>query len=397
VNELELLTSLRDEVPLVASARIETAVLAEIAASRQQAADGSRRHRNPRLGRGQAPRRARSVVFRPVVAGALAAAVGAGTYAAVDLSGSAGQASPQKMAWSGKPTASWPAIAHASYGRATSEAQLIAYVTRAAAAGAAPLPGRAPKPNEWVAVKIESAGSTAGSGGYLFGPPDQRQIELAWIRGDGCAGASVPPVPANTAPSASITSELTINLGPYYYGPGCTPDGGLAGWKSVSYAYLNSLPTDPAALEDVLVENNVLGGSNPSTVPAFIGNRAQVIFQAIDNLLDAGQMEGVVVPPKLSAALYRVLQQLPGVRFETATDLGGRQGLGFSMVLEGYDMVELVIDPNNYTFMGVKDVAVRDHVMTGTDGTRYIKQGQVLGWAALLGQAIVEEPGQLPG
>jgi len=103
-----------------------------------------------------------------------------------------------------------------------------------------------------------------------------------------------------------------------------------------------------------------------------------------------------VVPPKLSAALYRVLQQLPGVRFETATDLGGRQGLGFSMVLEGYDMVELVIDPNNYTFMGVKDVAVRDHVMTGTDGTRYIKQGQVLGWAALLGQAIVEEPGQLP-
>jgi len=67
------------------------------------------------------------------------------------------------------------------------------------------------------------------------------------------------------------------------------------------------------------------------------------------------------------------------------------------MVLEGYYKLELVIDPYTYTYMGFKDVAVRDHVMTGTDGTRYLKQGQVLGWAALLGQAIVEGPGQLPG
>ena len=112
--------------------------------------------------------------------------------------------------------------------------------------------------------------------------------------------------------------------------------------------------------------------------------------------LDAGEMEGVVVPPKLSAALYRVLEQLPGVQFESATDLAGRQGLGFSMVLEGYDQHELVIDPDTYTFMGFKDVAIRDHAMTGTDGTRYVKAGHVMGWAALLGQAIVEEPGQLP-
>jgi hypothetical protein len=223
-------------------------------------------------------------------------------------------------------------------------------------------------------------------GGYLFGPPDTRDIELSWVRGDGCAGASIPSVPATTGPATTVTGKLTFTSD--NYSPLCGGDGvGLGGWKSVSYAYLDSLPTDPAALENVLAQ---------SAGPVVAANRAQAIFQAIDVLIDAGEMEGVVVPPKLSAALYRVLQQLPGVQFESATDLAGRQGLGFFMVLEGYYKMELVIDPYTYTFMGFKDVAIRDHAMTGTDGTRYVKAGHVMGWAALLGQAIVEEPGQLP-
>jgi len=377
VNELELVASLRDEVPLTASARIESAVQAEIVASRQHAADRGRRYRAARPGRGPASRQ----VLRPVIAGALAAAVGAGTYAGIQLSGSAGHAGQHTVAWSGRPTAPWPDTAHPSYGRATSEAQLIAYVTRAADA----MPGRAPRPDEWVAVKTEAAHSAEGEGGYLFGPPDKRQIELAWIRGDQCASASIPPLPATTAPATTITGTLSVTT-TGYYGPGCQGTT-LGGWKSVTYSYLDSLPTDPVALEDVLAQN---------AGPDFAGDRSVVIFQAIDALLNDGEMDGVVVPTKLCAALYRVLQQLPGVQFESATDLAGRQGLGFSIVLEGYFMKELVIDPNNYTFMGVKDVAIRDHVMSGTDGTRYIKAGQVLGWAALLGQAIVEQPGQLP-
>jgi len=46
--------------------------------------------------------------------------------------------------------------------------------------------------------------------------------------------------------------------------------------------------------------------------------------------------------------------------------------------------------------MGFKDVAIKDHAMTGTDGTRYVKTGHVMGWEALLGSAIVQRPGQLP-
>jgi hypothetical protein len=286
------------------------------------------------------------------------------------------------VAWSGRPAAPWPSTAHPSYGRATSEAQLIAYVTRAAAA----MPGRAPKPDEWVAVKIEHAGSSGGEGGYLFGPPDKRDVSVGWFRGDGCAAASVPQVPATTAPATTITGKLTIESSGYY-GLGCHGTT-LGGWKSVTYSYLNSLPTDQAALEDVLAQ---------SDGPVVSANRPQAVFQAIYELLDAGEMQGVVVPPKLSAAMYRVLQQLPGVQFESATDLAGRRGLGFYMVLEGNYKLELVIDPDTYTYMGFKDVAIRDHAMTDTAGTRYVKKGHVMGWVALLGQAIVEQPGQLPG
>ena len=46
--------------------------------------------------------------------------------------------------------------------------------------------------------------------------------------------------------------------------------------------------------------------------------------------------------------------------------------------------------------MGFKDVAIKDHWATATDGTRFIKKGQVLGWEALLGSAVVQRPGQLP-
>lgn len=120
------------------------------------------------------------------------------------------------------------------------------------------------------------------------------------------------------------------------------------------------------------------------------------LFDAIYNLLANGEPLGAVIPPKLSAALYRILRQLPGVHFESGTDLAGRKGLGFYVVLEGYFKEELMIDPLTYRYMGYKDVATTDHTDNATDGTRYIKKGQVLGWEALLGSAIVKHPGELP-
>jgi hypothetical protein len=118
-------------------------------------------------------------------------------------------------------------------------------------------------------------------------------------------------------------------------------------------------------------------------------------FNAISSLLQ-GQSEDVLIPPKLAAAMYRVLQQLHGVHFESGTDLAGRTGIGLYMVIDGWYKQELVISPETYTFMGEKTVAVRAHKSVATDGTKYINKGQVLGWKALLELAIVRHPGQMP-
>ncbi|HTR91875.1 MAG TPA: CU044_5270 family protein [Trebonia sp.] len=376
MNDLKLLADLRSEVPLEDGTRLGDAVIASIPFS----------ERDHRRMRGGAPRRrVRRRALRPLLAGTLAAAVGAGAFAAVELSGapaSRPRAEEGTVAWSGHPTAAWPAAGHPSYGRASSAAQLVDYMTRAAASA----PGRAPKPDEWVVVKSESADSSGGSGGYLFGPPDKREISLQWFSGETCGPvASVPPVPATTAPDKTVTGTLSIGGGGQSR-IGCSGTT-LGGWQSVSYDYLNSLPADPAALEEILAS---------SAGPVTANTREQAIFQAIATLLDAGEVQGVVVPPKLSATLYRVLQQLPGVTFESATDLAGRRGIGFSMVLEGYLKLEIVIDPDTYTYMGYEYVAIKDHAMTGTDGTQYVKAGHVMGWGALLGSAIVDKPGQLP-
>ena len=91
--------------------------------------------------------------------------------------------------------------------------------------------------------------------------------------------------------------------------------------------------------------------------------RQQAIFQAIETLLNAGESQGVVVPPKLSATMYRVLQQLPGVHFESATDLAGRTGIGFSMVLEGYLKEEIVIDPDSAPLLEGAEIDYVDDLM----------------------------------
>ena len=244
MNDLKLLAGLRSEVPLEDGSRLSDAVIAAIALG----GDGDQRAAR----RGGTVRRAPRRALRPLLAGTLAAAVGAGAFAAVELSGSpASHPGPgaTTAAWSGRPTAPWPAAGHPSYGRAKSAAQLVDYMARAAASA----PGRPPKPNEWVVVKTEFADSSGGSGGYLFGPPDKREIELSWFSGETCGPAfSLPPVPATLAPGKTVTGTLT-NGGGGQSRIGC--DGTmLGGWKSVSYDYLSSLPTDPAALEAVLAD-----------------------------------------------------------------------------------------------------------------------------------------------
>ncbi|HEY6788339.1 MAG TPA: CU044_5270 family protein [Trebonia sp.] len=358
MNELELMAGLRAEIPLEPARDVEHSVLTAI----RQAGTKASPHRTART-----PVRR----FRRFLVSSVAVAVAAGVVAAVTVYRSAQK---PEIAWSGNPTAPW-AVGAPSYGRAHSEAQLLDFATQAAAA----VPGHAPRPDQWIALKTETATSSAGEGGYLFGPPNERVIGLQWRKVDGTAVAAGINAPATMPATHTISTKLMIS-------PDGMGNGTLSGWLSIKYNYLDSLPTNPQALKQV-----ILAQDNPSYEP----NQDVAVFDAIDTLF-YGETEGALIPPRLAAALYGVLHLLPEVHFDTGTDLAGRTGLGFYMILDGYDKREIVINPVTYAYMGAKSVAIKDHTLTGTDGTRYIRAGQVLGWNALLSLAIVDKPGQLP-
>jgi hypothetical protein len=299
----------------------------------------------------------------PVAGLAVAAAVAAGIVAW------SGHSAPSRPT----PGGPYPAAGH-SFGRADSADQLVGYATLAAAAGPAFNPG----PHQWIYTDVLQATSSAGAGGYLKGAPNGRLEQKIWTRVDYQEYAYLKNgklvIAASNVPRSAKTGQAVEPV-PF-------------GWPSVSYTYLNSLPTSPARLMAVIKDNLE---AQPDPIGAEGAGNAGV-FNAVQALL-----QNTVLPPRLLAGLYGVLARDPGVHFErSATDLAGRTGMGFSTVQEGYLEEQIVINPRTYAYMGYVDVAVRAHSSTGLDGTAHFRKGQILGWEAVLGSGIVQHPGQLP-
>jgi hypothetical protein len=313
----------------------------------------ARRAASPRAASGPARKRR----FAALVAGlAAAAAIAAGVIA------SHGHSAPAKPA------------AGPRFGQADSAAQLVDYATLSAAAG----PTFNPGPHQWIYTDVLQATSSAGTGGYLAGPPDGRLSQKTWTRVDFQEYAYLKNgklVIAASNVARSAKTGQAVEPVPF-------------GWPSVSYAYLNSLPTGPERLMAV-IKDNLKSESDPIGAE---GTGKVGVFNAVQALL-----QNTVLPPRLLAGLYGVLARDPAVHFErSVTDLAGRSGVGFSTVQEGYLEQQIVINPRTYAYMGYVDVAVRAHTNTGLDGTAHFRRGQVLGWEALLGSGIVQRPGQLP-
>lgn len=323
---------------------------------------------------GRHRRRRRATITAAVAAGtAVAAAVA--TVTVVGGASRTGGGATGPTAIGSSPTVTSSPL---TLGRATTAAELVAYAALAADA----LPPFHPKPHQWIYTQTLTADSSAGGGGFLFGPPDERVTASSWTRADHLQTAGIVHGKLQVSPVIGSGKRYTPKQRRLFQQ--VAERGGVGGWPDSSYPYLESLPTDPAKLEAIIA-------ANAATESQLIGTGDTAIFNAITNLT-----ENTVLPPKLYAALYGVLTRLPGVHFDAATDLAGRAGIGLYMVEEGYFKQEIVINPHSYAYMGYEDVAIRDHADIGTDGTRYIHRGQVLGWQALLASGIVGRPGQLP-
>jgi hypothetical protein len=253
----------------------------------------------------------------------------------------------------------------AAPGPAASAAQLVAYASRAAAAG----PAFAPQPHQWIYVKTELASSSGGVGGMLFGPPDERVRTTVWTRVDN-------------------QREARLEHGRLVFSRPNVIGGSLEGWPRVgfpvNYRYLDSLPASPARLQAIIAANVRGQGLGPG---GGIGS-----FRAIQAL-----MENVVLSPRLLAGLYGVLARLHGVHFDhSVTDIAGRHGQGFYTIQEGYIKDEIMINPTTYAYMGQQQIAIRAHTAHATDGTFRIRKGHVLGWDAVLKSGIVQHAGDVP-
>jgi len=158
----------------------------------------------------------------------------------------------------------------------------------------------------------------------------------------------------------------------------------------VSYSQLSSLPADPRQLIPVLAAKNPHGylynmalqpGSlvqaQTGRAPAqhgYVGSPALRAFSVICSLLST-----YVMPPRLTAELYRALGDLHGVEvYRNVLDVTGRPGIAFYMPLRPHARSgeDIIVNPRTYQLMGF--------------GNRHIG-------TAVLYQAIVAGPGVRPG
>ena len=144
----------------------------------------------------------------------------------------------------------------------------------------------------------------------------------------------------------------------------------MYGTIPVSYANLGKLPRAPRALERFL-EHLKLPGSTPGPAMA---------FQAVTELFQT-----YVMPPHLTASLFRALADIPGVRVDRhARDVAGRPGAGFAFG-HGADRQEIILNPRTFLLMGYG-------VSDGAPAWRFRGFGRI----AIMHRELVNGPGVLP-
>lgn len=362
MNELDLLTRLRDEVPLSApSPGAQRAFRDGLAGPAGLAglaglADGTGGGRSRLLRRRLRPWRG----FSPILAGATALAVGvtAGVVVLALPSGRpASGALPAGTAGTAKatPTASTPAGttpagASPKIAGTTRSARLLADI-----AANTVLSQPAVKPTQWVYRRVET---------YRAPLPSFINAKFKW---------------------RTYVTENTWTMadGDHFYTTG--NELGLGGYPTVTYAQLGTLPANPAAL-DAFLAHQQYPGPNATTA-----NKATSEFSGIEGLLIA-----YVLPPKLTAELYQALADIPTViGKKNVKDLFGQVGDAFILPQNGQSVnQEIFLSPTTYQVIANADWETGGHWVKNSNG----------GWSgpvpfreqAFLEQAFVSGKGKLP-
>ena len=142
-----------------------------------------------------------------------------------------------------------------------------------------------------------------------------------------------------------------------------------------TYAYLQSLPTDPAQLLRLIHQQ--------------VSDADIYAFLQIGELLSA-----TVLPPQTAAALYRAAALIPGVTVvPDATDALGRHGTGISLTSVGghfHLREEWIVSTSNYQFLGARTS------ITELSAANPAHEVTTASASALLARGIADSPGGTP-
>jgi hypothetical protein len=336
MDELELSSRLRAEVPLASADRAEHAFLTAI---QGRGASPVRRHglvRGLRLGADTAPRRR-----APAIIIAAAAATGLAVAGLTLLPGNA------------PPTGSTP-------GASPAAAQLLAKIAAVAAAQPSPVV----RDSQFVYLKTWGAGSvctaqpaanskavhTAVPGGCV--PEKPAEVQFWYPVSSLCATGAF-------LEDGKLTkfSDQADSVDPRHFSCQGT-------MNYPTYRFLQALPTDPPALLSLIKQTNGRQGLYWE-------------FFTIGTLLYNGP------PPAVTAALYRAAALIPGVTVvPDATDTIGRPGVAVAFTSQGI-RTEWIFSKQTLQYLGSRETSTAN--------------GVLISQTAIQQRAIVDHAGQMPG
>ncbi|MDX3226617.1 CU044_5270 family protein [Streptomyces sp. ME19-01-6] len=149
--------------------------------------------------------------------------------------------------------------------------------------------------------------------------------------------------------------------------------------QSTNYRHLQTLPTDPDAMLTWLYAHTGHDGEPKER------DKNQDAFVLAGDLLRG------MMPPKVSAALYRAVAKIPGVVVvPDAVDAAGRHGVAVARV-DSYNpgqRDEWIFGEKTDEYLGTRTVALKS--------SHGVKAGQVTGTSAVLKRAVVDEVGRRP-
>jgi hypothetical protein len=224
-----------------------------------------------------------------------------------------------------------------------------------------------PGPGQYVYVETIEGQRTKAPGSTTSGIC--RQTVRVWAAPDG-SGREVASAPAGAAcdgggiPSQAFPKGQEIDYNVY---PGAA-----------------NLPTEPAALEQFIVRHFEYrpGHSGPGDIGA--------TFDFAGTFLQSG------APPDIRAAIFRLIQKLPGIEsLGPMTDRLGRHGIGVGFTQHGVRDV-LIFDPATTAVLEREGIAVDPAQIDVPPGWARFSAGEVINYTVYKASGVVNSIGAVP-